>query len=56
MSAPSSQLPVLLAVSSGGGPGTLLKWVIVIAVLGTAFLAWFLLRGYGDKGGYKDND
>ena len=49
----SAQLPAaLLAVSGGGGPGTLLKWVIVIAVLGTAFLAWFLLRGYKD--GNKD--
>jgi Mn2+/Fe2+ NRAMP family transporter len=39
----------LLAVSSGGGPGTLLKWVIVVAILGSVFLAWFLLRGYVDK-------
>lgn len=42
-------LPELLAVSSGGGPGTLLKWVIVIAVLGMVFLAWFLLRGYRNE-------
>ncbi|GAB2627291.1 hypothetical protein GCM10027168_68760 [Streptomyces capparidis] len=42
-------LPTLLAVSAGGGPGTLLKWVIVIAVLGSVFLAWFLLRGYRDS-------
>ncbi|GAA1896003.1 hypothetical protein ABZ746_07215 [Streptomyces sp. NPDC020096] len=27
----------------------LLPIVIVVAVLGVAFLAWFLLRGYGDK-------
>lgn len=45
----AAELPVWLAVSSGGGAGTLLKWVIVIAVLGAAFIAWFLLRGYGDK-------
>ena len=31
------------------GPGMLLRVVIVVAVLGAAFLAWFLLRGYGDK-------
>lgn len=45
----STHLPELLAVSPGGGPGTLLKWVIVIAILGVVFLAWFLLRGYSDK-------
>ncbi|AEW94001.1 hypothetical protein SCATT_16300 [Streptantibioticus cattleyicolor NRRL 8057 = DSM 46488] len=27
----------------------LLPIVIVVSVLGIAFLAWFLLRGYGDK-------
>jgi hypothetical protein len=45
----SAQFPQLLAVSPGGGPGTLLKWVIVIAIFGAAFLAWFLLRGYGGR-------
>jgi hypothetical protein len=27
----------------------LLPIVIVVAVVGVVFLAWFLLRGYGDK-------
>jgi Mn2+/Fe2+ NRAMP family transporter len=45
----SAQFSHLLAVSPGGGPGTLLKWVVVIAILGAVFLAWFLLRGYSDR-------
>lgn len=40
----------LLAVASdSAGPGVLLRTVIVVSVLGAAFLAWFLLRGYGGK-------
>lgn len=40
----------LLAVASdSAGPGWLLRTVIVVSVLGAVFLAWFLLRGYGDK-------
>ncbi|WP_199239326.1 hypothetical protein [Streptomyces sp. ICBB 8177] len=40
----------LLAVASdSAGPGWLLRTVIVVSVLGAAFLAWFLLRGYGDR-------
>lgn len=37
------------ASDSQQGPGTLLRVVIVVAVLGAAFLAWFLLRGYRDN-------
>lgn len=40
----------LLAVSKGDeGPGALLRTVIVVGVVGIALLAWFLLRGYGNK-------
>ncbi|MEU2515828.1 hypothetical protein [Streptomyces syringium] len=40
----------LLAVSrSDEGPGGLLRTVIVVGVVGIALLAWFLLRGYGNK-------
>lgn len=45
---PIVPLAAWLAVSPGGGPGTLLKWVVVISVVGTVLLAWFLLRGYKD--------
>ncbi len=40
----------LLAVSKGdGGPGTLLRTVLIVSVLGIVLLAWVLLRGYGGK-------
>ncbi|MEV6672105.1 hypothetical protein [Streptomyces sp. NPDC051162] len=40
----------LLAVSKGDqGPGALIRTVLVVGVVGIAFLAWFLLRGYGKK-------
>ncbi|MEV0278269.1 hypothetical protein AB0I22_18055 [Streptomyces sp. NPDC050610] len=39
----------LLAVSKDGGSGMLLPTIVVISVVGIAFLAWFLLRGYGSK-------
>jgi hypothetical protein len=40
----------LLAVASdSAGPGVLLRVVVVVSVLGVAFLAWFCLRGYGSK-------
>ncbi len=48
MHTPASPLPALLAVASDSdGPGWLLRTVILVSVLGIAFLAWFLLRGYG---------
>jgi hypothetical protein len=41
-------LTTLAAVSNSGGPGPVMRSVIVISVVGAALLAWFLLRGYGD--------
>ncbi|MBB5932999.1 hypothetical protein [Streptomyces zagrosensis] len=41
----------VLAVSHDDGAGPLLRIVIVVAVVGAALLAWFLLRGYGGDGG-----
>jgi hypothetical protein len=29
-----------------GGPGALLRTIIVVGVVGAALVAWFLLRGY----------
>lgn len=37
-----------LALSQSPGPGPVMRSVIVVSVLGVAFLAWFLLRGYRD--------
>jgi hypothetical protein len=37
---------VVNAAASDQGPGNLLRIVLVVAVLGAAFMAWFLLRGY----------
>ncbi|MEU6854184.1 hypothetical protein ABZ901_30175 [Actinacidiphila alni] len=39
-----------LALSDSPGPGPVMRSVIVISVLGVAFLAWFLLRGYRGGG------
>ncbi|MCQ8769917.1 hypothetical protein [Streptomyces telluris] len=37
----------LLAVSKDDtGPGVVLRTVLIVGVVGIAFLAWFLLRGY----------
>ncbi|MGK5628406.1 hypothetical protein [Streptomyces sp. URMC 123] len=45
-------MPVALAASvesaaSQGGPGAVLRTVLVVSVAGAVLLAWFLLRGYG---------
>jgi high-affinity Fe2+/Pb2+ permease len=37
---------VLAATSKDQGPGALLRIVIVVGVVGSVLLAWFLLRGY----------
>jgi hypothetical protein len=37
-----------LAASKSVGPGPVMRSVIVIAVVGAALMAWFLLRGYGN--------
>ncbi|MGY0061812.1 hypothetical protein ACWY4P_35640 [Streptomyces sp. LZ34] len=41
-------LTEVLAVTTkhGGGPGALLRVVLVVGVVGAVLLAWFLLRGY----------
>ncbi|SDN55707.1 hypothetical protein [Actinacidiphila guanduensis] len=38
-----------LAVSQSSGPGPVMRSLIVISVVGAAFLGWFLLRGYRDN-------
>ncbi|MFD7499759.1 hypothetical protein ACWC5C_04730 [Streptomyces sp. NPDC001700] len=37
---------VLAATSKDQGPGALLRTVIVVGVVGSVLVAWFLLRGY----------
>ncbi len=37
-----------LAVNESPGPGPVMRTLIVVSVLGVAFLAWFVLRGYRD--------
>jgi hypothetical protein len=39
----------LAVASDSAGPGVLLRVVIVVSVLGVAFLAWLVLHGYGGK-------
>lgn len=52
------QASVLLAAASNashlaspdqGGPGWILRGVIVVGVVGGGLLAWLLLRGYGKQ-------
>ncbi|AIA03610.1 MULTISPECIES: hypothetical protein [Streptomyces] len=31
------------------GPGWILRTVIIVGVVGSALLAWILLRGYGNQ-------
>ncbi|MEW2545227.1 hypothetical protein AB0910_05510 [Streptomyces sp. NPDC047002] len=49
----ATALAVTAAASGQPGAGPVLRILLVVAVVGAVFLAWFLLRGYGDKG---DND
>ncbi|GHA92866.1 MULTISPECIES: hypothetical protein [Streptomyces] len=37
---------LLAAVSEDQGPGSTLRVVLVVSLLGAVLLAWFLLRGY----------
>ncbi|MFB7633060.1 hypothetical protein ACFC0M_19265 [Streptomyces sp. NPDC056149] len=46
---PSLLLAAAEETSRGGGPGWLLRTVIVVGVVGAGLLAWFLLRGYGNQ-------
>ncbi|MGW0787307.1 hypothetical protein ACWD04_03415 [Streptomyces sp. NPDC002911] len=41
---------ILAAVSEGQGPGDTLRVVLLVALVGAALLAWFLLRGYRNDG------
>ncbi|MEB8344365.1 hypothetical protein [Streptomyces endophyticus] len=36
----------VISAASDQGAGNLLRTVLIVGVLGAAFLAWFLLRGY----------
>ncbi|MEV0371965.1 hypothetical protein AB0I10_19395 [Streptomyces sp. NPDC050636] len=49
MPIPSVLLAAAQETSKADGPGWLLRAVIVVGVVGVAFLAWFLLRGYGNQ-------
>jgi hypothetical protein len=44
---------MLAAVSEDQGPGSTLRIVLLVALVGAALLAWFLLRGYRND---DDND
>jgi len=47
----STAMRVLAAAPTDAAPTSshLLAYVIVASALGVVFLAWFLLRGYGDN-------
>jgi ABC-type microcin C transport system permease subunit YejB len=48
----------LLAAAAQQGPGDTLRIVLLVSMVGGAFLAWFLLRGYRSEetGEDKAND
>ncbi|MCA1217654.1 hypothetical protein [Streptomyces sp. 8L] len=46
----TSTLMAAAAASDQPGAGPVLRIVLVVAIVGGVFLAWFLLRGYGDSG------
>ncbi|MEU4844105.1 hypothetical protein [Streptomyces gilvosporeus] len=46
---PSLLLAAAEQTSHADGPGWILRTVIIVGVLGAVFLAWFLLRGYGNQ-------
>ncbi|MFF2845773.1 hypothetical protein ACFVT5_05520 [Streptomyces sp. NPDC058001] len=37
------------AKAADQGPGNLLRVVLLVSVVGIGLVAWFLLRGYGNK-------
>ncbi|MFD7918204.1 hypothetical protein ACFV3R_03110 [Streptomyces sp. NPDC059740] len=46
----STLLAAVTEASPGqGGPGWVLRSVIIFGVLGAVLVAWFLLRGYRDQ-------
>ncbi|GAA2470595.1 hypothetical protein ACFW9F_16420 [Streptomyces sp. NPDC059506] len=44
-----NDLTALLAAAPAGDGIGVLRWVLIVSVVGIVLLAWFLLRGYGDK-------
>jgi hypothetical protein len=44
----ASALQQLAAISNGSGPGMFLRILVIVSVVGVAFMAVFLLRGYRD--------
>ncbi|MEU8762799.1 hypothetical protein [Streptomyces sp. NPDC048659] len=46
----TTAVTTLLAATEQQGPGDTLRIVLLVSIVGGALLAWFLLRGYGDKG------
>ncbi|MFC8508300.1 hypothetical protein ACFU3J_06025 [Streptomyces sp. NPDC057411] len=49
----TTAVTTLLAATQQQGPGDTLRIVLLVSIVGGALLAWFLLRGYGDKGGQE---
>ena len=45
---------ILAVAREDQGPGTLLRTVLVVSLIGIAALAWFLLRGYKKGGNGED--
>ncbi|MEV4424242.1 hypothetical protein ACIGN6_21685 [Streptomyces sp. NPDC053792] len=45
----------LLAAAAQQGPGDTLRIVLLVSIVGGAFLAWFLLRGYRSEDTGEDN-
>lgn len=44
---PSVLLAAAQESARDGGPGWILRTVIIVGVVGAVLLAWLLLRGYG---------
>ncbi|MEV7276188.1 hypothetical protein [Streptomyces sp. NPDC093111] len=52
----TTAVTTLLAATEQQGPGNTLRIVLLVSIVGGALLAWFLLRGYGDKGDDAERD
>ncbi|MFJ6348876.1 hypothetical protein ACIQKB_05295 [Streptomyces sp. NPDC092046] len=52
----TTAVTTLLAATEQQGPGNTLRVVLLVSIVGGALLAWFLLRGYGDKGDGAERD
>jgi hypothetical protein len=44
----TTALNQLAAISDGSGPGMFLRTIVIVAVVGSVIMAFFLLRGYRD--------